>query len=215
MDREAQIALIRDHVQREYVNWGMCADICIHDPKGEDPNPHAHVMFTMRPISPDGTWGDKSRREYILDKQGQKIPLAKGDFKSRRIDIMGWDDRGNAEKWRAAWECDVNREYERRGIERPIDMRSYKRQGLDLEPTQHMGPEIAALEKRGEKTVIGTRNREKQERNAIRRERGRHIRNLDEKQMTRRGQEPTPTFDEWQQGREPQREHPRGLERGR
>ena len=219
LDRDAQIALIRDHVQREYVDWGMCADLCIHDPKGKDPNPHAHVMFTMRPFNPDGTWGDKSRREYILDKQGQKIPLAKGDFKSRRIDIMGWDDRGNAEKWRAAWERDVNREYERRGIERPIDMRSFKRQGLDLEPTKHMGPKVAALEKKGIQTEIGTQNREKQKRNAIRRERGRHIRNLGEKNYTKQpqhegqAQDRLPTFEEWLAGHK--KEQSRGLERGR
>ena len=227
LDREAQIDLIRDHVQREYVDWGMCADICIHDPKGEDPNPHAHVMFTMRPLNQDGTWGDKSRREYVLDKNGQKIPLPKGDFKSKRIDIMGWDDHKNAEMWRQAWERDVNREYERRGIDRPIDMRSFERQGLDLEPTEHMGPKVAALEKKGVQTEIGTRNRDKQERNAQReqqRERGRHIHNLEAKHFSQREQTPEaerPSYDEWlanykkQKAREPQREQSRGRERGR
>ncbi|MDO4446705.1 MAG: MobA/MobL family protein [Lachnospiraceae bacterium] len=27
------------------------------------PNPHFHVMTTMRPLNPDGTWGQKQRRE--------------------------------------------------------------------------------------------------------------------------------------------------------
>ena len=39
------------------------------DPKdGQDPNPHFHVMATMRPLNPDGSWGEKQRREYVLDE---------------------------------------------------------------------------------------------------------------------------------------------------
>jgi len=227
LDREAQIELIHDHVQREFVDLGMCADVCVHDPTGEDPNPHAHVMLTMRPINPDGTWGDKSRREYVLNQQGQKIPLPKGDYKSKRIDIMGWDSRENAEKWRAAWERDVNRMYQQHGIEQRIDMRSFERQGIEREPTEHMGPEVAALEKLGVETEIGIRNREKQERNAQReqqRERGRHIRNLEEKHFIKRekdSQKEPPSYEEWlaqhkkEQARGQEREQSRGHERGR
>ena len=68
----------------DFVGRGMCADICIHD-KGEG-NPHAHVMLTLRPILPDGSWGDKSRREYVLDKLGERISLPSGkDYKSRKV----------------------------------------------------------------------------------------------------------------------------------
>lgn len=49
----------------------MCADIAIHDK--QDGNPHAHVMLTIRPIEQDGTWGAKQKKEYILDKDGNKI----------------------------------------------------------------------------------------------------------------------------------------------
>ena len=221
LDREAQIALIRDHVQKNFVDQGMCADICVHDPDADDPNPHAHVMLTMRPLNPDGTWGDKSRREYVLDENGQKIPLPKGDYKSKRIDLMGWDDRKNVEKWRQAWQDDVNREFIQRGIEPLLDMRSYEKQGLDREPTDHLGPKAAALEKKGVQTEIGTRNREIQTRNAAR-ERGRHIRNLEEQHFSQREQEPKgPSFEQWveehkkKQARGLEREKSRGHERGR
>lgn len=30
-------------------------------------------MLTIRPIEQDGTWGAKQKKEYILDKDGNKI----------------------------------------------------------------------------------------------------------------------------------------------
>ena len=50
-----------------------------HSPEKEDggiPNPHFHVMTTMRPLNPDGTWGQKQRREYLLDEDGNRIPVS-------------------------------------------------------------------------------------------------------------------------------------------
>jgi len=174
LDRAAQIALIRDHVQREYVSRGMCADICIHDPKGKDPNPHAHVMFTMRPINPDGTWGDKSRREYVLDRNGQRILLDSGkDWKTRKVALTDWDERENVEQWRKAWERDTNRAYREHGIEQEINMSSYAKQGIDREPQEHMGAKAMGLENKGVRTEKGDRNRDVAERNAARERGGR------------------------------------------
>ncbi len=66
---EENIALAREFVQRCLVDKGMVADFAVHAPDKEDggiPNPHFHVMTTMRPINPDGTWGQKQRREYVI-----------------------------------------------------------------------------------------------------------------------------------------------------
>ena len=46
----------------------MCADIALHDKN--DGNPHCHILLTMRPLNEDTTWGAKSKKEYILDKNG-------------------------------------------------------------------------------------------------------------------------------------------------
>jgi hypothetical protein len=216
LDRADQIALIRDHIQTNFVDRGMCADFCVHD-KG-DGNPHVHIMFTLRPIHPDGTWGEKSRKEYVLDRHGQKVPLEKGGYKSNKISLTGWDEQGNAEMWRQAWAREVNREYERLGLEPRIDLRSYARQGLDLEPTRHLGPAAAQMEKKGKASYLGDINREIEGRNA-QRERGRHIRNLDERNYTQRPQreeqarERLPSYEEWLEGHK--KEQSRGLERGR
>jgi hypothetical protein len=64
----------------------MCADICIHDKK--DGNPHAHIMLTMRPFDENGEWGAKSKKEYILDENNERIKLKSGEFKTRKINAI-------------------------------------------------------------------------------------------------------------------------------
>ena len=70
------ISLVREYCNRHFVEKGMCADVCIHDK--QDGNPHAHIMLTMRPIEQDGSWGAKSKKEYILDGNGGHVKLKSG-----------------------------------------------------------------------------------------------------------------------------------------
>jgi len=65
LSAEQNLSLVHEYVNRNFVDKGMCTDVCIHDKKDE--NPHVHIMLTMRPIEQDGTWGAKSKKEYILD----------------------------------------------------------------------------------------------------------------------------------------------------
>ena len=70
LSTEENIALARCFVQENFVSRGMIADLVVHEPDKENgiPNPHFHVLTTMRPLNPDGTWGNKQRREYVLDE---------------------------------------------------------------------------------------------------------------------------------------------------
>jgi ATP-dependent exoDNAse (exonuclease V) alpha subunit len=68
---EQNIDLAREYA-RSLASMGMCVDLCVHDKLG---NPHAHLMLTVRPIEQDGSWGLKSREEFVLDEAGQKIRL--------------------------------------------------------------------------------------------------------------------------------------------
>ena len=45
-------------------------------------------MLTMRPLAESGEWGAKSRKEYILDKDGQRVKLKNGTFKTRKINTV-------------------------------------------------------------------------------------------------------------------------------
>jgi hypothetical protein len=151
------IALTRNFVQRHFTDKGMCADICVHD-KG-DGNPHAHVMLTMRPINPDGHWGAKARKEYILDKNGERIRLPSGEYKSRNVPAVDWNAHTKAEQWRSEWADAVNAALQSRGIEARIDHRSYKRQGVDTLPSVHMGVAAMQMERKGVATERGDINR--------------------------------------------------------
>ena len=87
LDREKQINLVRDYVKENFVKVGMCADIALHD-KNEG-NPHCHILLTMRPLNKDKTWGAKSKKEYILDENGEKVKLKNGNYKTRKIQPIG------------------------------------------------------------------------------------------------------------------------------
>ena len=150
-------------------NKGMVVDMNLHNPDHENPNPHCHLMLTMRPFQKDGTFLEKKCwREYDLDKNGQKIPTKKGnDYKSHKVYPTDWDDRGNVEKWSALW-ADIETEfYKKNGYEITAEHRSFERQGIDLLPTIHMGAAVTAMERRGIQTEVGSMNREIKKINAL------------------------------------------------
>ena len=158
LTQEQNISLVREYVNQHFVSVGMCADFAIHD-TGEG-NPHAHIMLTMRPIEQDGEWGAKSKKEYILDRQGEKIPLKSGEFKSRKISVNDWNEQTKAEEWREAWADSVNAALEKQNLEIRVDHRSYERQGIDQIPTIHLGVAAHQMEQKGIATERGNVNRE-------------------------------------------------------
>ena len=151
--------LVRDYVNQHFVSVGMCADFAIHDKK--DGNPHAHIMLTMRPINMDGTWGDKQKKEYTLDKRGEKIyDPKKRQYKCKSIPATDWNDQTKAEVWREAWANAVNAALKKQNLEIRVDHRSYERQGIDQIPTIHLGAAAHQMEQKGIATDRGNRNRE-------------------------------------------------------
>jgi len=159
LTREQNISLAHDFVQRTFVSAGMCADICIHEKDGG--KLHAHVLLTMRPINDNGAWGGKQKKEYILDRDGNKIyDPKKRQYKCRSIPSTDWNDRGNAEIWRAAWEEYANAALEKHGNEARINHRSYERQGVEIIPSIKLGVAAHQMEKRGIRTERGDINRE-------------------------------------------------------
>ena len=157
---ERNVELIREYCQEQFVSKGMIADIAVHDPDPPGHNPHAHVMLTMRAMDEKGNWLPKSRKEYELDEDGNRIKDAKGKWKFRKVFTTDWDNRENAELWRSAWETIQNRYLEEANRSERVQMKSYERQGIDQIPTVHMGPSVTAMERRGIQTDIGNLNRE-------------------------------------------------------
>lgn len=166
-----QKELVREYVKENFVDHGMIADIAIHD-RG-DGNPHAHIMLTMRGLDEQGKWQGKQKKEYILDKNGEKQydPIKK-TYKCRTVKPNDWDKPETLKKWRENWAKTVNRELERHGHEARIDHRSLKAQGIDdREPQIHEGRARSIQKKeakRGKKVELerSRLNREIKERNA-------------------------------------------------
>ncbi len=176
LNREKQIQLVRDYVKENFVKVGMCADIALHDKN--DGNPHAHILLTMRPLNEDKTWGAKSKKEYILDENGEKVKLKNGNYKTRKIDTVDWNKQDKAEEWRKVWADITNKYLEENNIQEKVDHRSYERQGIEQIPTIHLGVSASQMEKKGIATDRGNINREIKHQNMILREISRRIKAL-------------------------------------
>lgn len=158
LSREEQIKLVRDFAKENFVDNGMCVDFSIHDK--EDGNPHAHIMLTTRPIEQDNSWGVKQKKEYILDKNGQKqYDKKKQTYKCKTVKTTNWDSKEFLQRSRESWAEKVNQELKKKSLPQRIDHRSLKEQGVDRVPTIHEGG-ARKLEKRGIKTDRGKINRE-------------------------------------------------------
>ena len=159
LNRDEQIELVRDYVRENFVKNGMCADIAVHD-KG-DGNPHAHIMLTTRPIEPGGEWGAKQKKEYLLDKDGNKqYDPKKKTYKCRTVKVNDWDTTEFLQRSRENWAAIVNRELEKKNLPQRVDHRSLKEQGKQRIPTEHIGVAAKNMEKRGKVSERGERNRE-------------------------------------------------------
>ena len=160
--------LITDFIQENFVSKGMIVDLAIHDGSDEDNNNiHAHIMTTLRPINEKGEWLAKSKKEYVLDEKGEKIKLKSGNYKTRKVELTDWNDKGNAEKWRENFARLCNQYLEKNHQEKRVDHRSYKRQGIEEIPTIHLGASASALEKKGIETDKGNVNREIKKHNSL------------------------------------------------
>jgi hypothetical protein len=119
-DRQREF-LVKDFVREQFTRKGVAADVAIHAPdKGDDRNYHAHILITERKLGPDGF---EAKKDTTFNKPEQLAT------------------------WRAEWAHLTNRHLERHGIEARVDHRSLKEQGIEREPTVHVGyagMEIAA-----------------------------------------------------------------------
>ena len=150
MTAEQRRELVRGFVQKAFVDKGMIADLAIHapGPREDHRNHHAHVMLTMRELTAGGFHA------------GKATPTARS-----------WNARDKLQEWRKEWELHQNEALAKSGSRERVDSRSYEAQGVDREPTKHLGPSAHQMEKRGQETRIGNENRAANENNRNRADR--------------------------------------------
>ena len=170
---EENIELARQFLLEQFVSRGMVVDFAVHQPDKEDggiQNPHFHVMCPIRPILSNGKWGNKQRREYVLDEQGNRIRDEAGDYLFNAVPTTDWGSPETLEAWRQAWAELCNAKFAEKGLDCRIDHRSFERQGVEQIPTQHEGPTVRAMEAKGIRTEKGDLNRWIRKTNAMLRE---------------------------------------------
>jgi hypothetical protein len=130
--------------------YGVAVDVAIHSPgrEGDDRNHHAHLLMTTREVA---------RLESGALAFGPKaaLELSDGDRAKRGL------GRGSDEitTLREAWSQRVNASLERAGVDERVSHLSRKAQGLDGPGEVKLGPAASAMERRGERTEAGDRNR--------------------------------------------------------
>lgn len=129
--------LARDFAREIVERHGCAADVAIHAPgrEGDRRNHHAHILCTTRRLGPEG-FGAKTRE---LD-----------DPKS-----------GEVARWRERFAELQNERLAGQGIAVRVDHRSLEAQAIiDREPTQHQGPAITGILRRGEASQVQQRRQE-------------------------------------------------------
>lgn len=153
LDRGQQEELVRSYSREQFAENGMVADVSIH--RGDENNPHAHIMLTTRDLEEDG-FGKKNR---------------------------DWNKTQELENWREGWECHANRELERAGFEERISHLSNEDRGITREPTIHEGP-ARKMEERGERNAVAEYNREVERTNEQRESQHENERHQEDREMS-------------------------------
>ena len=172
---QENIALARQFLLENFVSRGMVVAFSVHSPDKEDggiSNPHFHVMCPIRPIESDGSWGNKQRREYVLDEHGERVldEAGNGNYVFNAVSTTDWGKPETLETWRQGWAETCNAKFAEKGLDCRIDHRSYERQGIEQIPTIHEGPSVRAMEAKGIRTDKGDLNRWIRKTNAMLRE---------------------------------------------
>ena len=159
---EENIELAERFVRENFTSRGMICDLAIHNPPrkdGEEPNPHAHGLVPMRPITLEGEWGAKRLHIPVFDEDGNPVLNKKGKQKYLDPFVTDWEKAETLEEWRINWEKIVNEKFEEKGLSCRVDHRSNEERGLDALPQVHEGSAVRCMEKRGITTYKGAWNR--------------------------------------------------------
>jgi ATP-dependent exoDNAse (exonuclease V) alpha subunit len=143
-----RVELVRTFSAELANQYGVAVDFALHKPHraGDERNYHAHILTTTREITPTGL-GRKTDMEL-----GDRDRAQKG-LRSGRKEIV---------EVRSRWAAIANEYLQAHGVAARIDHRSLKSQGLEREPTTHLGVAVSGMERRGIETEVGKRIREEQ-----------------------------------------------------
>ncbi len=144
---EQRIALARTFSREIADRYNVAVDLAIHEPRpdGDPRNFHAHLLATTREVTPEGL-GAKTgvdMRGEVRSERG--LPPSRQEFVTLR----------------ARWAELANEALREANVEARIDHRSLAAQGIDREPTPRLPRAAIAAERRGERSEVAERIRER------------------------------------------------------
>jgi ElaB/YqjD/DUF883 family membrane-anchored ribosome-binding protein len=175
-DLELQKKVIENYIKENITSENYACTYAIHTDR-ENKNPHAHILIANRQLNSKGEWSTKSRKEYALDENGERIPQidkATGEQKMGKRNEKLWkrvsvqvnplDKKETLKQLRESWAAECNKHLE---PAQQIDHRSYADQGREEEPTIHEGAAARKIEKKGGISERCQVNREIKQRNKL------------------------------------------------
>jgi ATP-dependent exoDNAse (exonuclease V) alpha subunit len=143
LKKNARLELVRTFAHELANRYGVAVDFSIHKPHraGDERNHHAHVLTTTRVIEAAGL-GDKSAIEW---SDGNR---RKAGLKPAKEEISELRER---------WAVLTNEALQAAQRLERVDHRTLEAQGIEREPTQHLGPAVAGILERGERSWLAAR----------------------------------------------------------
>ena len=98
---EENLEIAQKFIKENFLSKGMIVDYAIHDPDkhGGIPNPHVHMIIPIRPLNEDGTWGEKQKREYLIDENGERIKKPNGKYDFKSVPTTDWGASETLDAW--------------------------------------------------------------------------------------------------------------------
>ena len=155
-----RVQALEGFIRENLTSDGYAATYAIHEDR-EGNNPHAHILVANRQIDPKtGDWARlKQRMEYVLDENGERVPLTdpetgrqktdkrgRRQWKRRSVSLNPLDRKAKLQSLRESWADTCNALLPETAR---IDHRNLEDQGSDLEPTIHEGYAARAIERAG------------------------------------------------------------------
>lgn len=145
-----RIMLVNEFAKDLATQYGVAVDVAVHTPdaQGDNRNHHAHIMLTTRKLE-----RLESGRVALTDKS--QLEMSNTQLKERDLPSA----RDELKLIRKQWADLTNKHLKEAKVDARTDHRSHKDRGLEQLPTQKLGWEASAMERKGIATDKGDYNR--------------------------------------------------------
>ncbi len=143
LNKTQRAELVREFSGYIANRYGVAVDFAVHKAhrEGDQRNFHAHVLTTTRELTATGLGAKTALELSETDRAKQGMPHSREEF----IQI------------RERWAAIANEHLRTKGHDARIDHRTLAAQGIDRQPTVHLGVTVTGLQRRGIQSEVEKR----------------------------------------------------------